>query len=157
MPVVWAPVVREAAAGPPFAVLVVEVGRRLHPAFVEAAPASGFAPAAGEPPDTDAVVETCEGVPVRLRLAGGEVWEPVSEVPVSAGWLSAAAGRQTVVVIVVPPGTWPTDFTDPDPDLADPGSGRAARALARSPEAARAAGPVLHGTATLAPATAGPG
>ncbi len=133
VPVVWAPVVREAAAGPPFAVVVVETGPPLHRAFVAAALASGFAPAAGEPPDTDAVLETRGGVPVRLRLVGGgEVWEPAPEVPVPAGWLAAAAGRRAVVVIVVPPGTRPSDL---------------------------AAGPVLHGIATLTvlrPRGAGP-
>lgn len=57
----------------------------------------------------------------------------------SPGWLTAAAGRRAVVVLVVPPGTWPPGLMDLDPAAG-------AMLLTRSLESARAAGAVLHGT-----------
>ncbi|MFJ8437265.1 hypothetical protein ACIQ9P_38835 [Kitasatospora sp. NPDC094019] len=126
----WAPVVRAAEPGPAFAVLVVEADGRTHGDLAAVALAGGFAPAVGEPPLTDAVVEIRDGAPVRLRLAGGRTLrEPAHEVRVPPGWAAAAAGRQSVLVLVVPPGT-----LIPDPAALDPDG---------------TAGPALHGTAAV--------
>ncbi|MFC5663947.1 hypothetical protein ACFP3U_13250 [Kitasatospora misakiensis] len=141
VPMVWALAVRAVAAGPPFAELIVEIGPELFDAFVDHVVDSGFVLAAGEPPATTAVVEVEGNVLTRLVLVGGrQAWEPASDVLASPGWQAAAAGRGTVVVLVVPPGTWPPGLMDLDPVAG-------AEALTRSLESARAAGAVLHGTA----------
>ncbi|MER7708078.1 hypothetical protein ABTX81_34970 [Kitasatospora sp. NPDC097605] len=143
-PMVWALAVRATAAGPPFAELIVEIGPRLYGEFVESAVDSGFVLAAGEPPATTAVVGLRGDVLSRLVLVGGrQLWEPASEVRASPGWVAAAAGRALVVVLVVPPGTWPPDLMELDP-------AQGADVLGRSLEAARTSGAVLHGTAAFA-------
>ncbi|MFF2353421.1 hypothetical protein ACFVVL_26990 [Kitasatospora sp. NPDC058115] len=143
-PMVWALAVRATEAGPPFAELIVEIGPRLYGEFVESAVDSGFVLAAGEPPATTAVIGLRGAVLSRLVLVGGrQLWEPASEVRASPGWVAAAEGRGAVVVLVVPPGTWPPDLMDLDAE-------RGAEALGRSLEAARTSGAVLHGTAGFA-------
>ncbi|MFF7586137.1 hypothetical protein ACFZCK_01445 [Kitasatospora purpeofusca] len=141
VPMVWALAVRAVELGPPFAELIVEIGPALFAAFVDNAVDSGFVLAAGEPPATTAVVELAGNALVRLVMVGGrQAWEPASDVLASPGWLTAAAGRRAVVVLVVPPGTWPPGLMDLDPAAG-------AALLTRSLESARAAGAVLHGTA----------
>ncbi|MFF2659070.1 hypothetical protein ACFVUH_17090 [Kitasatospora sp. NPDC058032] len=143
-PMVWALAVRATAAGPPYAELIVEIGPRLYEEFVESAVDSGFVLAAGEPPATTAVVGLRGRVLSRLVLVGGrQLWEPSSEVHASPGWVAAAEGRAVVVVLLVPPGTWPPDLMDLTPE-------QGAEVLGRSLEAARTAGAVLHGTAAYA-------
>ncbi|MFE6871367.1 hypothetical protein ACFVFS_33030 [Kitasatospora sp. NPDC057692] len=143
-PMVWALAVRVVALGPPYAELIVELGPGLYEAFAENVLDSGFVLAAGDPPATTAVVEAGEDVLIRLVLVGGrQAWEPASEVRTSTGWQEAARGRNAVVVLVVPPGTWPPYLMDLDPR-------EGAVALTRSLESARAAGEVLHGLARYA-------
>lgn len=140
---VWALAVRETADGPPFAEVIVEVGPALHGELVENLVDSGFTLAAGEPPDTTAVVEVRGPLLARLVLVGGrQVWEPASPVEASAGWVSAAEDRGRVIVLVVPPGTWPPGLMSLAPQ------GRI-ELFTRSLEEARAAGRVLHGTAAV--------
>lgn len=135
---VWAFAVRE-AAGALFAEAIVEVGARLHGELVADAVDSGFLLAAGEPPATTGVVEVGGQRFERLVLVGGrQVWEPASGVAVSPGWLSAAERRGGVVVIVVPPGTWPAGLMGLEPE-------ERVAAFTRSLDAARAAGLLLHG------------
>ncbi|MFF1909522.1 hypothetical protein [Kitasatospora sp. NPDC058218] len=142
-PMVWALAVRETADGPPFAEVIVEVGPALHGELVENLVDSGFTLAAGEPPDTTAVVEVRGPLLARLVLVGGrQVWEPASPVEASAGWVSAAEDRGRVIVLVVPPGTWPPGLMSLAPQ------GRI-ELFTRSLEEARAAGRVLHGTAAV--------
>ncbi|MGA5823496.1 hypothetical protein ACPC54_37235 [Kitasatospora sp. NPDC094028] len=142
-PVVWALAVREAAQGPPFAEMIVEVGEDLYTDLVEAAAESGFTLAAGQPPDTSGVIEVGGGQVRRLVLVGGrQVWEPDTRVETSPGWTAAARGRAVAVVIVVPPGTWPPGLIELEP---------AARLalFARRLEQGIAAGEVLHGMASV--------
>lgn len=142
-PMVWALSVREVASGPPYAEAIVEVGPELHSWLVEGTMSSGFTLAAGEPPATTAVVEVRGHRLTRLVLVGGrEVWEPASLVEVSPTWLSAAEGRAGVVVIVVPPGTWPPGLMDLPPHTR-------IDVFTRSLEDARTAGLVLHGMADI--------
>ncbi|MEE1782122.1 hypothetical protein PUR71_04140 [Streptomyces sp. SP17BM10] len=109
-PVVWVLAVREAVDGPPFAELIVEVGAGLHADLAEAAVDSGFVVASGEPPGSSGVVEVGGGFMRRLVLVGGlRVWEPQAPLVLSPGWLAAAEERGGVLVMVVPPGTWPAD------------------------------------------------
>ncbi|MEV7782877.1 hypothetical protein [Kitasatospora sp. NPDC088351] len=142
-PMVWALAVHPAEVGPPFAEAIVEVGPQLYGDLVEDVVNSGFVLAAGDPPATTGTVEVGGDRLVRLVLVGGrQVWEPASPVLVSSGWLSAARGRAGVVVIVVPPGTWPAGLMDlPLQDRID--------AFTRSLEEARAAGRLLHGLVGL--------
>ncbi|MEV6979144.1 hypothetical protein [Kitasatospora sp. NPDC093806] len=143
VPMVWALAVREAADGPPFAEVIVEIGPRLYRDFAEAALDSGFVLAAGPVPATTAVVQVRGATLARLVLVGGrQVWEPASEVALSPGWRAAAEGRRGAVVLVVPPGTWPAGLMELDP-------GEGAATFTRSLEQARTAGHVLHGLATL--------
>lgn len=140
---VWALGVREAAKGPPFAELIVEVGAELHAGLVGAAVDSGFVLAAGEPPETSGVVEVGDGRVERLVLVGGrEVWEPDTRVEVSRGWLEAAQGRGVAVVILVPPGTWPPGLIELEPE-------ERLDAFTRHLEQERTAGRVLHGMASV--------
>ncbi|MFJ9446254.1 hypothetical protein ACIRRH_31005 [Kitasatospora sp. NPDC101235] len=142
-PMVWALVVREAAQGPPFAELIVEVGADLYPELVEAAVDSGFTLAAGEPPDTSGVVEVGDGRVKRLTLVGGrQLWEPDTHVEVSPGWLAAAGGRGAAVVILVRPGTWP-------PGLIELGPEERLEAFTRRFEQEQRAGRILHGTVSV--------
>ncbi|MFJ7250327.1 hypothetical protein ACIQWA_37610 [Kitasatospora sp. NPDC098652] len=147
-PMVWALAVREVAQGPPFAELIVEVGPDLYPELVEAALDSGFTLAAGEPPDTSAVVEVDDGRVKRLALVGGrQNWEPDTRVETSPAWLSAAEdrgaaeGRGAAVVILVPPDTWPPGLIELGPVGLD--------VFAQRLEQERRAGHVLHGTASV--------
>ncbi|MGW6917619.1 hypothetical protein ACWGB8_27875 [Kitasatospora sp. NPDC054939] len=141
LPMVWALAVRETAEGVPLAEVIVEVGPVLHGELVEHAVDSGFVLAAGEPPETTAVVEVAGDRLMRLVLVGGrQVWEPATRVPASPGWLAAAGMRGAVAVIVVAPGTWPPDLMELEP-------AEQAAAFNRSLEEARTAGLVLHGTA----------
>ncbi|MQS16432.1 hypothetical protein F7Q99_30620 [Streptomyces kaniharaensis] len=142
-PVVWALSVREAAEGQPVAELIVEVGARFHSDLLANAVDSGFVVAAGEPPATSGVVEVGGGRLERLVLVGGlQVWEPGSRVDVSPGWLAAAEGRGAVVVILVPPGTWPPGLIELAPQ--DP-----LDVFTQHLEHETAAGRVLHGMASL--------
>lgn len=141
---VWAFVVRTAAFGPPFAEAVVEVGERLHGDLMADALDSGFVLAAGEPPRTTGTVEVGAGVLERLVLVGGrQVWEPSGAVGVSPGWRAAAEERGGVVVILVPPGTWPPGLMGLAPEERE-------RAFTEALEEARTAGRVLHGLVALA-------
>ncbi|MBP0454024.1 hypothetical protein J5Y04_31455 [Kitasatospora sp. RG8] len=142
-PMVWALAVRESAAGAPFAEVIVEVGPRLHGDLIENVVDSGFVLAAGDPPDTTAVVEMRGDLLARLVLVGGrQVWEPASPVVASSGWLSAAGARGGAVVMVVPPGTWP-------PGLMNLAPQERIDVFTRRLEEAREVGLVLHGIATL--------
>ncbi|TYC76494.1 hypothetical protein [Streptomyces sp. CB01881] len=141
-PMVWAFAVRE-SAGVLVAEAIVEVGARLHGELVVDAVDSGFVLAAGEPPATTGVVEVGAQRFERLVLVGGrQVWEPAAGVAVSPGWLAAAEGRGGVVVIVVPPGTWPAGLMSLEPQ-------ERVAAFTRSLEKARVAGRLLHGTVTI--------
>jgi hypothetical protein len=117
---VWAFVVREAAEGPPFAEAIVEIDPALHALFVADVLDSGFTIAAGEPPETSAAVHVHGDRLTRLFLIGDrQVWEPARLVEVSPGWLSAAEARHGIVLIVVPPGTWPTGLVEMTPEVRD--------------------------------------
>ncbi|WP_395297955.1 hypothetical protein ACF9IK_34240 [Kitasatospora hibisci] len=142
-PMVWALAVREATDGLPFAEVIVEVGPRLHGELLENVVDSGFLLAAGDPPETTAVVEVRGPLLARLVLVGGrQIWEPASPVVASPGWLAAAGERQAVAVIVVPPGTWPPGLMSlPPQERID--------AFTRSLEEAREDGQALHGAARL--------
>ncbi|MQS15574.1 hypothetical protein F7Q99_25705 [Streptomyces kaniharaensis] len=142
-PMVWAFVVRAAAAGPPFAEAVVEVGERLYGDLVADALDSGFALAVGEPPLVTGTVELGAGRFERMVLVGGrQVWEPGLAVEVSPAWRAAAEVRGGVVVVIVPPGTWPLGLMDLD-------SAERERAFGEALEEARTAGQVLHGMVAL--------
>ncbi|MET9402794.1 hypothetical protein [Kitasatospora sp. NPDC002965] len=142
-PMVWALAVHESAAGVPFAEVIVEIGPHLYGEFVESVVDSGFVLAAGEPPATTAVMEVRGSLLTRLVLIGGrQVWEPASEVRASPGWVSAAEGRGRVIVILVPPGTWP-------PDLMELGTEEGIGVFTRRLDEARAAGLLLHGAVRL--------
>ncbi|MFJ9846260.1 hypothetical protein ACIRYZ_38640 [Kitasatospora sp. NPDC101155] len=140
---VWALVVREAAQGPPFAELIVEVGADLYTDLVEAALDSGFTLAAGAPPDTSGAVEVGEGRVKRLVLVGGrQMWEPDTRVETSPGWLAAAQGRSAAVVILVPPDTWPPGLIELAPEVR-------LDVFTRRFEQEQRAGRVLHGTVSV--------
>ncbi|MBD0694060.1 hypothetical protein [Streptomyces sp. CBMA123] len=142
-PVVWALAVHESVQGPPFAELIVEVGEDLYAALVEAAVDSGFVLAAGEPPGTSAAVGVGGGRVERLELVGGrDVWEPGSRVEASPGWLAAAEDRGAVVVVIVPPGTWPPGLIELEP-------AERLDVFTRRLEQEVAAGRVLHGKASV--------
>ncbi|MFB7668749.1 hypothetical protein ACFC1R_33320 [Kitasatospora sp. NPDC056138] len=143
-PVLWAFVVRESPSqSPPVAEAVVEIGAAQYGQLLEDAMASGFVLAAGEPPPTTAEVHVRAGLLTELSLVGGHrVWEPAPPAPVSPEWLSAARTRTKVVVIVVPPGTWP-------PVLPGTASADLADAFTANLQEARANGLVQHGTARL--------
>ncbi|GAA0703088.1 hypothetical protein GCM10010193_67410 [Kitasatospora atroaurantiaca] len=136
---VWALVVREEDEGSPFAEAIVEVGPALFDSLIEDATDSGFALAAGEPPDTTASLQVRDDQLLRMLFVGGRlVWEPTSPVQVSPSWLSAARARQGVVVVIVPPGTWPPGLMDMPPQ-------DRSTAFTDSLQAARAAGLAMHG------------
>ncbi|MFD9123393.1 hypothetical protein [Kitasatospora sp. NPDC059571] len=142
-PMVWALAVRETDDGGSVAEAIVEVGEDWHGELVVDAVDSGFALAVGEPPATTAVVEVRDGSFERLVLVGGrQVWEPQPSVEASGTWLAAAADRQGVLVIVVPPGTWPPGLMALEPL-------QQAEAFGRRLEEARLRGLVLQGTAVL--------
>ncbi|GAA2269271.1 hypothetical protein GCM10010430_63430 [Kitasatospora cystarginea] len=140
----WAFVVRESTPGtPPSAEAIVEIGPAQYPQLLEDAMASGFTMAVGEPPLTTAEIHVRDGLLTELSLVGGHrVWEPAPPAPVSPEWVSAAVGRAGVLVILVPPGTWPEDARDLGPvDLAE--------AFTANLREARADGLVQHGAAQL--------
>ncbi|MFH8387276.1 hypothetical protein ACH4E7_41280 [Kitasatospora sp. NPDC018058] len=140
---VWALAVHEAAQGPPFAELIVEVGADLYTDLVEAAVDSGFTLAAGEPPDTSGAVEVGDGRLKRLVLVGGrQTWEPDTRVEASPGWLAAAEGRGAAVVILVPPDTWPPGLIELEPKVR-------LDVFTRRFEEELTAGRVLHGTVSV--------
>ncbi|MGW3042719.1 hypothetical protein ACWC9T_22365 [Kitasatospora sp. NPDC001159] len=140
---VWALAVHEAAQGPPFAELIMEVGADLYTDLVEAAVDSGFTLAAGEPPDTSGAVEVGDGRLKRLVLVGGrQTWEPDTRVEASPGWLAAAEGRGAVVVILVPPDTWPPGLIELEPTVR-------LDVFTRRFEEELTAGRVLHGTVSV--------
>ncbi|MGF1426618.1 hypothetical protein [Kitasatospora sp. LaBMicrA B282] len=132
--------VRVPRTGPAFAELVLEVGARQHADLVPDLLDSGFETAIGTPPATTASVQVVDGRVAEVVLLGGRRLLAFTSFGASARWLAAARGRAAVVVIVVPPGTWPP-ATGPDPS-------QAAQVTAAC-EAARAAGRVLHGVARL--------
>ncbi|MFG3053453.1 hypothetical protein ACGFZP_21235 [Kitasatospora sp. NPDC048239] len=149
-PMVWALAVRSTESGPPYAEVIVEVGPRLHGDLLSDLVDSGFTIAAGEPPDTTGVVETSGSRLARLVLVGGrQVWEPASPVEASEGWLAAAEGRGGVIVIVVPPGTWPPGLMELEPQAR-------IDVFTRSLELARAAGRVFHGMTAVETGSADP-
>ncbi|PBC70550.1 hypothetical protein BX265_5093 [Streptomyces sp. TLI_235] len=140
---VWALAVREGPEGRSAAEAIVEVGEDWYGELVQDALDSGFMLAAGNPPTTTGVVEVREGWFERLVLVGGRgVWEPHPPVAASPVWTSAAAEPTGVLVLVVPPGTWPPGLMGLDPL-------EQAEAFGRSLEAARLQGLVLHGTAAV--------
>ncbi|MFJ9448311.1 hypothetical protein ACIRRH_41845 [Kitasatospora sp. NPDC101235] len=142
-PMVWALAVHEAAQGPPFAELIVEVGADLYTDLVEAAVDSGFTLAVGEPADTSGAVEIGDGCVKRLVLVGGrQTWEPDTRVEASPGWLTAAEGRGTAVVILVPPDTWPPGLIELEPE-------ERLDVFTRRFEQEQRAGRVLHGTVSV--------
>ncbi|MFF2147004.1 hypothetical protein [Kitasatospora sp. NPDC058190] len=122
---------------------IVEFATDWYPVFVADALDSGLALAAGQPPPTTAVVYLQGSQLTKLVLVGGrEVWEPSSPVEITAGWLSAAEARGAIVLIVVPPGTWPTDLLELPPHVRDD-------VFTAALEDAYEAGQVLHGSARL--------
>ncbi|MEW1910158.1 hypothetical protein AB0442_17155 [Kitasatospora sp. NPDC085895] len=142
-PMVWALAVREGPDGRSAAEAIVEVGQDWYGELVADAMDSGFVLAAGDPPATTGVVEVREGWFERLVMVGGRgVWEPHPPVQASPVWLAAAAEPPGVLVLVVPPGTWPPGLMGLDPM-------QQAEAFGRSLEAARVRGLVLHGTAAV--------
>jgi hypothetical protein len=139
----WALGVLEPPGGLPYAQLIVEVGAEVHASLVEAAGESGFVPITGEFPEADAAVEVVDGLVERLLLAGGRCgWEPGERAEVTPGWLAAAERRGTVLINLVPPGTWSRSLLDLEPE-----ERRAAFALAL--DRARVGDGVLHGLAAL--------
>jgi hypothetical protein len=70
------------------------------------------------------------------------VWEMAQPARLSPRWLAAASARERVVVVIVPPGTWPSNL----PSLAPAARADAFTARLRK---ALAAGQVLHATARL--------
>ncbi|WP_431683545.1 hypothetical protein [Kitasatospora sp. KL5] len=142
-PMVWALVVREREDGETAAEVIVEVTRDRHADLVGDAVDSGFVLAAGNAPDTTAVVELHEGLVERLVLVGGrQAWEPQPQPVASGTWRAAAEHRGRVLVVIVPPGTWPTGTPGPA------GQERM-ETFAAALEDARAQGAALHGTAAL--------
>ncbi|MEV6206197.1 hypothetical protein [Kitasatospora sp. NPDC051914] len=141
---VWALTVQEQPPGPPVAEAFIEVGPRWHRELLDHALESGFLPAAGEAPQSTAVLEM-RGAPVeRLVLVGGrQVWEPVPGPAASPEWRTAARERGEVLVVVVPPGRCAAEGPECDPQ-------EQADGLADSVAAACDDGVVLHGTAGLA-------
>ncbi|RKT09309.1 hypothetical protein BX285_6395 [Streptomyces sp. 1114.5] len=140
---VWALAVHQVDQGRSFAELIVEVGSDLYPDLMEAALDSGFTLAAGEPPDTSGAVEVGEGRVKRLALVGGrQTWEPDTRVEASPGWLAAAEGRGTAVLILVPPDTWPPDLLELEPE-------ERLDVFTRRFERELRAGRVLHGTVSV--------
>lgn len=143
-PLLWAFVIRESAPqSPPVAEAILEIGPSQHAQLLEDAMASGFTLAAGDPPPTTAEVHVHHGLLTELSLVGGHrVWQPAPPAPLSPEWLSAAQTRDSVVVIIVPPGTWPQSLPDTAPaDLAD--------VFTTNLQEARTNGLVQHGTARL--------
>ncbi|SOB80751.1 hypothetical protein [Streptomyces sp. 1331.2] len=142
-PIQWASALREAAEGAPFAELIVEVGTEFHPVLAEAVVDSGFGPSSEWPPDTSAAVEVADGLVRSLRFSDGRGgWEPHWRAEVTPDWLAAAEARSAVVVVLVPPGTWP-------PGLAQLEPGVRREEFARGLAEARSGGRVLHGMASL--------
>ncbi|WP_354643753.1 hypothetical protein [Kitasatospora camelliae] len=140
---VWAFVVHGVPVGPPVAEAVLEVDGSVHAMLAEDAQDSGFTLAAGDPPETTAVVRVRGRAFTRLVLVGDrQVWEPTEPVPVSPAWLAAAEGRGRVVVTVVPPGTWPRVLPDLPPEERE-------EAFTTGLAEVRAAGLALHGTARV--------
>ncbi|MFD9124051.1 hypothetical protein [Kitasatospora sp. NPDC059571] len=143
-PTVWALAVQEQETGPPLAEAFIAVGRRWHAELLTHALESGFLLAAGEAPQSTAMVVMNGALVDRLLFVGGrESWEPVPKPAASPEWRTAARERGEVLVVVVPPGTSLVDDRDGHPrDEAD--------AFGRSATEARDEGVVLHGTAALA-------
>ncbi|MFD0526622.1 hypothetical protein ACFQ1I_04120 [Kitasatospora arboriphila] len=143
-PTVWALTVQEQEIGPPVAEAFIEVGRRWHAELLTHALESGFLLAAGDAPQSTAVVVMNGPLVDRLLFVGGrQSWEPVPKPAASPEWRTAARERGEVLVVVVPPGTCLTGGADGDPqDEAD--------GLTRGLAAAGGEGVVLHGTAALA-------
>ncbi|GAA0704897.1 hypothetical protein GCM10010193_69900 [Kitasatospora atroaurantiaca] len=139
----WAFVVRESATEVPFAEAIAEVDPSLHTQLRDDARDSGFTRAAGEPPPASAALHVHAGHLLKLVLVGGlQVWELDPPAPLSPGWLAAARVRDSAVVVIVPPGTWP-------PDLPDMAPAARVEAFTDRLEKAREAGHVLHATARL--------
>ncbi|MCU7826827.1 hypothetical protein [Kitasatospora sp. DSM 101779] len=146
-PTVWALTVQEQPIGPPLAEAFIEVGRRWHGELLTHALESGFLLAAGEAPQSTAMVVMRGPLVERLLFVGGrQSWEPVPKPAASPEWRTAARERGEVLVVVVPPGTCLVDEDDPDDE--DPQN--EATGLVRSIGEACDDGVVLHGTAALA-------
>ncbi|MGK4579500.1 hypothetical protein [Kitasatospora sp. HPMI-4] len=143
-PVLWAFVIRESSlGGPPTAEAVVEIGSSQYGQLLEDAMASGFTIAIDEPPPTTTEVHVRDGFLTELSMVGGHrLWEPAPPAPVSPEWLSAAEARDSVVIILVPPGTWPETTPGLAPD-------ELAEAFTANLRDARADGMVQHGLARL--------
>ncbi|MFJ8043748.1 hypothetical protein ACIRBX_24930 [Kitasatospora sp. NPDC096147] len=144
-PMQWAFLVQESDVRdePPTAEAIVETDVPAHRLLLQDAADSGFTMAAAAPPATTARLVIEDRTLARLLLSGGHrVWEPVPPPELSPRWLDTARTRNEAVVVVVPPGTWPTDMdhlAPADQELAF---------LTRLQQT-YASGLVLHGRATI--------
>ncbi|MDH6144341.1 MULTISPECIES: hypothetical protein [Kitasatospora] len=146
--VLWAFVVREATQGSPFAEAFVEIDERRYGELIDDALISGFELAVGDPPSTSAALLVREERLVELALAGGHRGWAMAEPPLlSADWLVAAAGRQLVVVVLLPPGTMAQAAEASM--RADPAPAIGADAFMGAVDRARSAARLFHGIARL--------
>jgi hypothetical protein len=146
--VLWAFVVRESTQGSPFAVAFVEIDERRYGELLEDALVSGFALATGDSPPTTGAVLVREEQLVELALVGGHRgWATADPPSLAAGWLAAAADRQLVEVVLLPPGTM-AQAAEASMET-HPAPGIDTDAFLGAVERARLTGRLFHGRARL--------